>query len=92
MQLPFPSVVRPAPQIFAPSNIVHQTSANPLMNVAGGHFGWSLRFDGGPNSLDVEDLLFRFERQAWLCRVKDDALVIGFAELLKGRAEQWYLS
>lgn len=51
---------------------------------------WSLRFDGSPDGLDAADFLFRVERQADLYGVSHGALVIGFGDLLKGRAEQWY--
>lgn len=61
-------------------------------NLTGGHriHQWSLRFDGGQTGLDAEDFLFRVERQAQLYGVSHMALVMGFGELLRGRAEQWY--
>lgn len=51
---------------------------------------WSLRFSGAPNSLRVEDFLFRLERQARLHGVHEDALVIGIGDLLVDRAADWY--
>lgn len=51
---------------------------------------WSLRFDGGPKCLDAEDFIFRVETQAKLCGVSQAALVIGFGQLLRGLAEQWF--
>lgn len=80
-----------APQLLANNNNNQQDI--PRENViAGGHriHQWSLRFDGGPNGLEVNDFLFRVERQARLYGVNDEALAIGFGELLKGRAEQWF--
>lgn len=61
-------------------------------NLTGGHriHQWSLRFDGGQTGLDAEDFLFRVEKQAQLYGVSKTALAIGFGELLKGKAEQWY--
>lgn len=74
----------------APRRDRHEQRPRP--NLTGGHriHQWSLRFDGGPDSLDAEDFLFRVERQAELYEVSQGALVIGFGELLRGRAEQWY--
>lgn len=58
----------------------------------GGHriHQWTLRFSGGAVGLDVEDFLFRVERQATLYGVSRCALVIGIGNLLTGRALQWY--
>lgn len=63
-----------------------------MPNLSGGHriHQWSLRFDGSHTGLDAEDFLYRVERQAQLYGVSDMALAIGFGELLKGRAEQWF--
>lgn len=51
---------------------------------------WALWFDGGPQSLDAEDFIFRVERQAQLHGVSERALVIGVGSLLRDRAAQWY--
>lgn len=70
----------------------HRYGQQARPNLIGGHriHQWSLHFDGGANGLDAEDFLFRVERQAELYGVSQGALVIGFGELLRGRAEQWY--
>lgn len=60
--------------------------------LAGGHRirHWPLRFSGSPNGLDIDDFLFRVERQAELYGVSHAALVIGIGDLLTDRAAQWY--
>lgn len=60
--------------------------------VANGHHihKWNLRFDGSAAGLEVEDFVFRVERQAQLYGVTLPALVIGIVNLLSGRAAQWY--
>lgn len=51
---------------------------------------WSLRFDGREGGLPADDFIFRVERQAQLYGVAPGSLVIGFALLLQGKAEEWY--
>lgn len=73
--------------------VVTNQPNRPQENIAsGGHriHQWTLRFDGGIRGLDVEDFLFRVERQASLYGVTNGALVIGIGSLLTGRAQQWY--
>lgn len=75
------------------ANAHRRDQNNPFQGrLTGGHriHQWSLRFDGEANGLDADDFIFRVERQAQLYGVSNDALVIGFGELLRGRAEQWY--
>lgn len=59
--------------------------------LAGGHRirHWPLRFSGAPNGLDIDDFLFRVERQAELAGVSHAALVIGIDDLLTDRSAQW---
>lgn len=45
---------------------------------------------GSMAAMDAEEFIFRVERQAQLYGVSQDALVIGFGNLMKGLAEQWY--
>lgn len=51
---------------------------------------WSLRFSGSPSGIDIEDFIFRLEKQAELDGVSHAALVIGIGDLLIDRANQWY--
>lgn len=81
-----------APGAAAPIDQRSSFSQQASQGLAGGHsiHKWKLRFDGGPNSLDAEDFIFRVERQAQLYGVTLRALTIGFGELLTDRAAQWY--
>lgn len=60
--------------------------------VAGGHRirQWALRFSGLPGGIEVEDFIFRLERQATLNGVSHAALAIGIGDLLTDRAAVWY--
>lgn len=64
------------------------------LGLSGGHLigKWSLRFSGAPKTLDVDDFLFRVERQARLHGVSDGALAIGVGDLLTCGAADWFWS
>lgn len=67
-------------------------SRQDAAGLAGGHRirQWSLRFSGATSDIDVEDFIFRVERQAQLNGVSHAALAIGLGDLLTERAATWY--
>lgn len=67
-------------------------SRQEAAGLAGGHRirHWQLRYSGSPTDIDVEDFIFRVERQAQLNGVSHQALAIGIGELLTDRAAKWY--
>lgn len=62
------------------------------LGLAGGHLihKWALRFSGAPNSLKIDDFIFRVERQARLHGVSEGALTIGVGDLLTDGAAHWF--
>lgn len=81
----------PSTQHAAPDNR-STFSRQEAAGLAGGHRirQWALRFSGDPNGTDIEDFLFRLERQAQLNGVSHAALAIGIGDLLTDRAALWY--
>lgn len=80
------------PRIDSAAFTTQETQHDGQASLAGGHRirQWPLRFSGSPTGIDIDDFLFRVERQAQLNGVSEAALVIGIGDLLTERAAQWY--
>lgn len=83
---------RPQQHDGRPHDGRHSMRAPDNAGLVGGHriYQWGMSFDGGANGLDASDFIFRVEQQARLYGVSPQALVLGFGNLLRDRAAQWY--